>query len=67
MRAKAFAELGALLKDARNAATVGREGAELVQLTRVFDGLTRSVANVCARQSPRFDRARFLRESGLSG
>lgn len=66
MRAKAFQELGGALKDARAAATAGKQGRERDELDRIFDGLARTVANVCQRQSPRFDRPRFLEDAGLS-
>lgn len=67
MRAKAFQELAATLKDARDAAVAGTTGQHRAHLERVFASLTRSVASVCERQSPKFDRERFIRESGLSG
>lgn len=66
MRAKDFSELAAILKDARLAALASTPPETHPQLSRVFDSLCRSAARVAARQSSRFNLARFLSACGLT-
>lgn len=62
MTKKDFEAIASAMKDAREASDP-RDFS--VTHHRVFDSLSRSVADVCARQNPKFQRLRFLAACGV--
>ena len=61
MRKKDFVTIAQALADARGALANGGHS----QVPQVFDSLSRSIADTLARQSGRFNRARFLHGCGM--
>lgn len=76
MSRKHFEGIAQAISDARNASKPDIRQAqsyqeqqacvnEGIKVDRVFDSMSRDVANVCATQSPKFDRERFLLACGV--
>lgn len=77
MTRKDFEALAQAINDARGASAPPdiREATSLqmqneyavrqAEHSRIFDSLSRSIANVCAQQNARFQRARFLAACGV--
>lgn len=68
MTKKDFEGIAEALKDGRDALLVSIDptSPELAQrVNRIFGSMCADVARVCARQNPRFDRARFMAACGI--
>lgn len=71
MTAKDFKAIAEAVKDARNAARPEADdrdpgGAKALGAhARLWNSLARSLADTLAKQSPKFQRARFLRDCGV--
>lgn len=66
MRKTDFETIAQAIKDSKDALRI--EGHPLPRQTvQIFNSLSRSIADVCAKQNSRFDRARFLSACGVDG
>ena len=60
MTKKDFEKIAGAIKDARDAVCVSHP-----MQARIFDSLSRTIADVCATTNPRFQRMRFLTACGV--
>lgn len=58
-----FVAIAEAIRDSRGAMGT-RDGSPQA---RIFDSLSRTIADVCAKQNPRFQRSKFLATCGVEG
>lgn len=61
MTKKDFEKIAGAVKDARDATDGGPA------VSRIFDSLSRTLADTCSKTNPRFDRSKFLAACGVAG
>lgn len=70
MTKKDFEAIASALKDGREALRSAEDDADAAterMRSQVFDSMSRSLADVCAKTNPRFNRSRFLAACGVAG
>lgn len=67
MRQTQFQQIARAIADARQASAPMGAGSALAAHSRIFDSLSREIADTLATQSGRFNRVRFLNGCGVSG
>ena len=65
MTAKDFVALAGAIRDSKDALIASAPPGARPLILQVFQGMATDVAKVCARQNPRFDKARFLTACGM--